>query len=278
MNFIAVDDERLALDNLISKLKKAQPQAEIKGFLHPQKALVEIQNGFWPEVAFLDIEMYGMNGIELAIRFKKALPKINLIFVTGFSEYMPDAFELHASGYITKPVSVERIQEELENLRYPLPEREAYIRVQTFGNFEVFVDNQPLRFQRNRTKELLAYLVDRRGAGLTMQELAAVLYENRPYDRSLQSQVRVHVYDLLNTLKVVGASEMIVKKRNYISVDIRSFDCDYYRFLNGDVSVMNAFAGEYMLNYSWAEFTAGQLYYIRQNKVQNDERPKKIGS
>lgn len=264
MNFIAVDDERLALDNLLSKLKKAQPQAEIRGFLYPQAALEEIQNGFCPDVAFLDVEMYGMSGIELALRFKEVLPKVNLIFVTGFSEYAPDAFALHASGYITKPVSVERIREELENLRNPLSRGKQRIRVQTFGNFEIFVDGEPVKFQRSRSKELLAYLVDRHGAGVTMAELAAVLYENRQYDRSLQNQLRVHISDLIRTLQSAGVSGMILKKRNFIAVDITQFDCDYYRFLNGDVSAMNAFVGEYMSNYSWAEFTAGQVYFNQQ--------------
>lgn len=259
MNFIAVDDERLALDNLLSKLKNARPQAEIRGFLQPQKALEEIKNGFCPDVAFLDIEMYGISGIELALRFKEAFPKVNLVFVTGFPEYMPDAFTLHASGYITKPVSVERIQEELENLRHPLPKRESRIQVQTFGNFEIFVEGKPLLFERSRTKELLACLVDRRGAGLTMQELAAVLYEDRPYNRSLQSQLRVHISDMIKTLNEAGAPDMIVRKRNYIAVNTNRFECDYYRFLDGDVPTMNAFTGEYMASYSWAELTTGQL-------------------
>lgn len=261
MNLIAVDDERLALENLISKLRKIQPLAVIRGFQHPQVALTEIQNGFQPDVAFLDVEMYGMNGIELALRFKKAFPKINLIFVTGFSEYASEAFALRASGYITKPVSIERLQEELENLRHPLPKRKTHIRVQTFGNFEIFIDDEPLKFQRHRTKELLAYLVDRRGAGLTMAELAAVLYENQRYNRSLQNQLRVHISDLLRTLQSVGASKIILKKRNFIAVDVNQFECDYYRFLSGDVSAMNIFTGEYMSNYSWAEITAGQVYF-----------------
>lgn len=259
MNMIAVDDEQLALDNLVGKLKKVRPNAEIRGFTDPRTALTEIENGFRPDVAFLDIEMYGMNGIELALRFKKAFPSVNLIFVTGFSEYAQDAFAIHASGYVTKPVSTERINEELENLRHPVPGKKSHIIVQTFGNFEIFVDGKPVKFKRIRTKELLAYLVDRRGAGLTMAELAAVLYENRQYDRSLQNQLRVHISDLIKTLKSVHASEMILKERNFISVDVSRFNCDYYRFLNGELPVINTFAGEYMANYSWAEFTTGLL-------------------
>lgn len=259
MNMIAVDDEKLVLDDLLAKLKAVNPNGSIKGFQHPEQALAEIENGFNPHVAFLDIEMYGLNGIELAIRFKKVLPKINLIFVTGFFEYAADAFSLHASGYITKPVRVERIETELANLRNPVPVSDARIRVQTFGNFEVFVDGVLLKFNRSRTKELLAYLVDLRGTGCTIAELSAVLWEDRRYDRSLQKQLQVHISDLLHTLKEANAEEMIVKKRNNISVDINQFDCDTYRFLDGDAATINAFTGKYMANYGWAELTTAHL-------------------
>ena len=120
MYLMAVDDERLALDNLLARLREAWPQAEIKGFLRPEAALAEIQNGFCPDVVFLDMELCGMNGIVVAQRLQKVLPSINLIFISGSTDYpyMSDAFELHASGYLTKPVEMERLREELENLRY----------------------------------------------------------------------------------------------------------------------------------------------------------------
>lgn len=259
MNMVAVDDEKLVLDDLLVKLKTVNPDGIIKGFQRPNLALTEIENGFAPQVAFLDVEMYGINGIELAMRFKKALPDINLIFVTGFSQYAADAFALHASGYITKPVRVARIKEELLNLRNPVPTPNARIRVQTFGNFEVFVDGKPLKFNRSRTRELLAYLVDLRGTGCTTTELAAVLWEDRKYDRSLQKQIQVHISDLLRTLKEVNAEGLVVRERNYISVNASKFDCDVYRLLNGDTAAINAFTGKYMANYSWAELTLGSI-------------------
>lgn len=125
MKLMAVDDERLALDNLLHRLREARPRAEIKGFLNPGAALAEIENGFRPDVAFLDLELNGMDGIVLAQRVKKALPMINLVFVTGSADYpyMTDAFALHASDYLTKPVSGEQLREELNNLRYLLQEK-----------------------------------------------------------------------------------------------------------------------------------------------------------
>lgn len=260
MNFIVVDDERLALEDFVIKLRDVNSKSVIKSFQDPEIALKEIKNGFKTDVAFLDIEMYGLSGIELGIDFKKILPKINLIFVTGFSKYAADAFDLHASGYITKPVRADRIKKELENLRNPITSKESRIRIQTFGNFEIFVDGIPLKFKRNRTKELLAYLVDRRGTGCTTSELGTMLWEDRNYDRSLQNQLQVHISDLLKVLKSVEAEKIILKKRNYLSVNSSEFDCDYYKFLEGDKVAVNSFLGEYMTNYSWAELTAGELY------------------
>lgn len=90
---------------------------------------------------------------------------------------MAEAFQLHASGYIMKPVTVKAVEEELRNLRYSLPEPSVQpLRVQAFGNFEVFYKGQPVHFSRSRTKELFAYLIDRRGAGSTMGELISILW------------------------------------------------------------------------------------------------------
>lgn len=120
MNLMAVDGERVALDDLVVMLREVQPLAVTNGFLHYGTALAEIENGFWPDVAFLDIELRDTSGIVLAQRLQQLLPRINLIFITGSGvyPYMSDAFALHASGYLKKPVSKERLREELKNLRY----------------------------------------------------------------------------------------------------------------------------------------------------------------
>lgn len=142
MRIIAADDEALMLDMLTDRIRQACPQGEIHPFSSARRLLAwleETGEGF--DVAFLDIEMPGMSGIALAQRLKELCPRGNLIFVTGFSQYMAEAFQLHASGYIRKPVTVKAVEEELRNLRYPVQERAApTLRVQAFGNFEVFME------------------------------------------------------------------------------------------------------------------------------------------
>ena len=100
MRIIAADDEALMLDMLTDRIRQACPQGEIHPFSSARRLLAwleETGEGF--DVAFLDIEMPGMSGIALAQRLKELCPRGNLIFVTGFSQYMAEAFQLHASGY-----------------------------------------------------------------------------------------------------------------------------------------------------------------------------------
>lgn len=176
MNIIIVDDERRTLKMIEKAVADAAAQSVIHSFTSAIKAL-EYARENQIDVAFLDIMMGEMNGLLLAKNLKDIYGRTNIIFVTGYSQYANDAFDLRASGYVMKPVNPERVQEELENLRNPVevpcPER---IRIQCFGSFAVFVDGKPLLFSRSKPKELLAYLMHKRGAAVTNSEIASVLW------------------------------------------------------------------------------------------------------
>ena len=120
MRILAVDDERCALNLLTRNIRAVVPQAEVIEFINPAAAL-EWAGENTCDVAFLDIELGCMNGIELGKYLKERNPKTNLIFVTGYLDYAISAYALHASGYLSKPASQEAIRAELENLRYPMP-------------------------------------------------------------------------------------------------------------------------------------------------------------
>lgn len=258
MNLIAVDDEALALGYIVKILKELHPKSKVTGFDDPSDALDYAKNN--PiDIAFLDIEMYGMTGIELAKAFKDAAPSINIIFVTGFPNYALDAFAVHAKGYLLKPPTKEAIAAEISNLNLPKAKGTAKVRVQTFGNFDIFVDDVALTFARAKSKELLAYLIDRKGSSATTGQLISVLWEDRDPTLSLQKQFQSAVSTLIKVLKTAGIEDILIKKRNYYAIDPKKFDCDYYNFLNGDIQAINLYSGEYMITYSWAEFTTGLL-------------------
>jgi len=266
MKILALDDCELALKSLVQAIKEAVPSAEIFSFRKPA-LLIEAAMGKTWDIAFLDIQMFGMNGLEVAKILKENYPKTNIIFVTAFAEHAKNAFELYPSGYVLKPVTKEAVLREIENLRHPLtPSAGDKVQVQTFGNFEVFMKGKPLMFSRLKAKEAFAYLIDRKGGSATTAEMASILWEDKDYDRSLQNQTQVIISDMMKMLKINGISDIVIKKRNQMAIDTAKIKCDYYDFLNFDVTAVNAYQGEYMTNYSWAEMTAGELYIKSKKK------------
>ena len=119
MNIIAVDDEQGALNILMQSIQEAVSITKIHGFTDPTEAL-NFMKKIKCDIAFLDIEMSKMNGITLAKKLKEIYPQINIIFVTAYSQYANEAFDIHASGYVYKPVTKEKIIIEMENLRHEI--------------------------------------------------------------------------------------------------------------------------------------------------------------
>lgn len=174
MNIIAVDDEQPALNLLENAIRKASPGARPACFTFAEEALAYAEQH--PiDIAFLDVEMGEMSGIELARRLIALHPKVNIIFVTGYEKYMDDAFGLYASGYVRKPVRLQRIQKELSHLRYPVEAKDEGLH--RIGPFEF--DHQSLKVTCNgsdlllmpREYALFRLLAENPGVFFTMEEL-----------------------------------------------------------------------------------------------------------
>ena len=253
MKIIAVDDEQIALEGLLDVISEAAPKAELNGFEYPEDALAFV-DGHDCNIAFLDVEMAEMSGVELAEQLKLRNPDINIIFATGYEEYRKEAYDLHASGYLTKPITVEKVKKELGDLRRPIPNRKR-MRVQAFGNFEAYIDGKPIAFKYSKTKELLAYLIDRKGALCTLGEVQAVLFEDGGNHESYMKSLR---RDLIGILTLLGCENAIVQQRGKLGVIPDRVECDYYDWCNGK-GKNKVWQGEYMAQYSWSEYTAGVL-------------------
>ena len=252
---LIVDDEKVIREGAARVIEQCLPSADIQLCEGPTEALEEVEKKKY-DIAFLDIQMPGMTGVELAKKIKKKSPDTNIIFSTAYPQFAGEAFELHASGYVTKPLTVEKVTMELENLRRPINDDDRGLRVQAFGNFEVFYDGQPLRFKYTKTKELLAYLVDRNCAVVDIGEIKSTLWDD---DEDRSSYIKQLRKDLVDTLKDVGANDAIVIMRGGIGIIPSKVKCDFFDYLAGEPKGINSYHGEYMQQYSWAEVTHGSL-------------------
>lgn len=267
MHILATDDEQSALNILMRAIQEVVPSAEIHGFRSPVEAL-EFMKETKCDIAFLDIEMREMSGIVLARKLKEIYPKVNIVFVTGYSQYANEAFTLHASGYVYKPVTADKILIEMENLRNPVRWKDTGIYINTFGNFELIVNGKEVSFGREKSKEMLAYLVDKKGKSATRKELATVLFEREDYSRATQNYLSKIVKELVLTLERVGAEGILKRGLNSYSIDVDAFSCDLYDYEKENVAPdeLNRFQGEYMKQYSWAEVTLARLHWEQEKK------------
>lgn len=259
MRIMAVDDEKDALNVLVDTVTSVLPDCEISAFQNPREALASATENP-PDIAFLDVTMPVMTGLDLAKKLKGINPRTNIIFTTGYSQYAPDAFSIHASGYLMKPISRRDVQKELENLRNPVETVRKRVFVRTFGNFDIFVDGENLHFARKPSKELLAYLVDRKGSGVSRKELCSILLQDEAFTRKSQDYLTKIVKELQNTLKSVDADNIVNLEKGEYYVIPDNFECDAYDYLNGAPDAFNNFYGEYMNQYSWAEVSIQQFY------------------
>ena len=264
MLIIAIDDEKSALRVLHNAIAQAAPQAEINDFSLGTDALQAMEERkLRPDVVFCDIRMPRLDGLALASRIRTASPGTKVVFVTAYTEYAYDAIQLRASGYVMKPVTAENIRVELDNIALPLSRMPDGLWVRCFGSFEVFWERRPLRFARRQTKEMLAYLIDREGALCTTAEIVGVLWEDELDMPAAKNRLRQLVMDLKKAFSAIGMEEILVRRNKQLAVLVDRIPCDYYRMLAGDMQWVNAWCGEYMSQYSWAEMTEGRLHFRR---------------
>ena len=251
---IAVDDEPLMLGALTKAIHASADISSVASFTSCEDALDFMKNNS-ADIAFLDINMRGMGGLSLAEKIIGFCPDCKIVFCTGYEEYAIQAFRIHATGYLLKPISAADVQAEINNIK-GVRQREKPLTVQCFGNFEVYINGEKLAFKRSKTKELFAFLVDRNGAGVTVAEIGVALWENDE-DQKNQNYIHQLFRDLRQSLAAIGMDEIFKRNNYFYSINPDKLDCDYYAYLK---TGKPEFRGEYMSQYSWAEETCGLLW------------------
>ena len=258
MKAICVDGEELSLQQTVSLCRELPELTEVQGFSRAQDALEWLEE-HQADLVLLETVLPDMSGLALAERIKELQPQTAILFVTNQPQYAVDAFVLHASGYVLKPLSKERLTEELNYAMIGRRSWPPHIAVQTFGNFVVLVDGKAVGFHRAKAKEMLAYLVDRQGGSVTRAQIFAALWEDGTYDRPMQKQLDVILRSLRNTLAEHGIGEILELRSGFLRIRPELLDCDLYRFLQGDAEAVSAYRGEYMSSYVWGSMTEAFL-------------------
>ena len=114
---IVAEDEVLLRDSLVAMLREVAPELEIVAECEDGGSALEAIAELQPEVAFLDIRMPGLTGLEVAAALGESSPRTQVVFVTAYDQYAVDAFERGAVDYLLKPVARDRLATTLQRVQ-----------------------------------------------------------------------------------------------------------------------------------------------------------------
>jgi len=252
MRAIIVDDEPLMLRRF-ARLSTGIPDLNIVGQFGSAEKAMEYAANHPVEVAFLDVAMPVTNGIELAKSLRLLRPDILIVFVSAYDDYLWDFNRIGGDYYIIKPYNRETLEMVMDRIRLLAHRQQKSIYIRTFGRFVVLKDGRPLPLV-GKGKELLALIVTRRGKEISNEEIYSTLWEGRPY-----SNVEMTVYynalrRLKNLLAREGVSDLLISTSRGQMINVALFDCDYYAWQDGNMKARDRFEGEFLSEYSWAEY------------------------
>ena len=118
MNIIILDNHKLIITEIRRQVLSVLPTAECICFTKQREAIEYVRKNR-VEVALLDVDMPGLNGIEVAELMCQISPRLNIIFITGYPEYALQAFTVPVSDFIVKPVSEEALRASFQKLKFP---------------------------------------------------------------------------------------------------------------------------------------------------------------
>lgn len=244
MRIIIVDDELHALQLFLPSL--IGTEIEYRFFEDDEKAILKYVQIEKPEAAFLDINMPGINGMELASRLIAVHPSVKIVFITCLNvteKDLPADIAENTLGFLYKPYDNVK-------LRYFLSEISNMTRkmtVKTFGSFDCFIDDHIVKFSSYKSKELFALLIAYNGKTLTMNDAISQIWPDVAVDKS-KILYRDAVWRLRKTLDE-HHFDCVEFKRARLVLNKSNICCDFWDYLSKRKSDYN---GEFMKNYDWS--------------------------
>ncbi|BAQ09592.1 putative response regulatory protein [Bacillus sp. OxB-1] len=229
---IIVDDEPLALQHMKLKLIETGHVEVIQTFFNPLAALEEMKKLDF-HVAFLDIEMPGLSGLDLAEYIQEWNPSIYIVFATAYRDYAIQAFELHSIDYVLKPIIKDRIDKTITRIRdhilltaeLPVQEIPPSLRIECFREFAVYHQNEPIKWKTAKVKELFAFFIMNYNSPINRDSLIDTLWPETDYQKA-KIQLHTSISHLRKTLNALGYPNAITFSNQSYSLQLPAFQCD----------------------------------------------------
>ncbi len=264
MNGIYVDDEKLQLTNFRLTVEEMSMIDSLETFSDGKDAIAWAEK-HTVDLAFLDIEMRGMNGIELARRLKDIDENIQIVFVTAYEQYALEAYGVDAIGYLLKPYLGEDIEKHIKRAGRFQKVPKSEIQIRTMPELSVSVNGKPVVIGRNKQEELLALLIDRGETGLLKKDAIENLWNGYSSDNIYWTTMS----RLKKILDEAGASDLILTRGQTKYINTQIVDCDLYQMLKGNKKAISEYRGEYLgerfLTLQWVQERKKQLDLIKKS-------------
>lgn len=285
---IIVDDESIAIKRFEHLASKEERITLLASFTEPTEALSYIKE-HPVDIAFLDIEMPGINGLDLAEQLQIQDPFISIIFITAYDHYALDAFQAHALGYLLKPVSLQDFSRQIDSLSrtktprkldtpsMPTKQQADILSVSCLGQFSCMTAAQtPIAFRTAKTAELFALLLHYHGTSITKYFILDTLFPDMDYEKS-NKIFYVSCSYLRSTFSKSGYPDLLLRENDSYRLNMSMITCDFLPLINNTARVSNmtleelislsaCYKGEYLMgrSYEWAFETRTYLQDLYQ--------------
>lgn len=257
MRAIIVDDEPLMLKRF-ARLSEGIPDLHVVGQFESAQDAIQYAENNPVELAFLDVAMPVINGIELAKRLRAIRSDVLIVFVSAYDEYIWDFNQIGGDYYVLKPYGRETLEMVMERIRLIAHRQRKELYIQTFGRFVVLRDGKPVPIT-GKAKEILALVVTRRGREISNEEIFSTIWEGRSYSNANMSVLYNALHRLRQTLQTQGLDGLLISATHGQMVNTAMFDCDYYAWKDKNVEQRDRFEGEFMSEYSWGEYILANM-------------------
>lgn len=228
-----VDDEYYATEKLAKMLEELEGIQVTGKFTNPLDALAEMERNPC-DVAFLDIEMPGIDGITMAERLLSLPRSPEVVFITAYSEYAIQAFELNALDYLLKPVSRERLKKTVMKLSKLQTKEQSIpapkVVVECFGGFRVSLPGgERIAWRTRKTEELFAMFINYYPKELSRDRIIDALWPELELDKALV-HFNTTLYNLKKVFSNYGIKDLIENHYNRYRIQEGRVTCDLWDF------------------------------------------------